>query len=304
MATTTKTTSKKAAAKKAPAKAINSPRNKHAPLNQKSKAQAEAERKKAALAEAKKEAARLERQAEKEAKAAQMLADKEEKKAKAEKHLTTVAKEINTRFEKASKLIGQADDHRLAAACRLAEARDECRASGITFKAWVEENVKKSYKECNKLLQIGAAENDEEGAGAKMLEDMRADNAERNRKLREKKKAENTAATSDKAPTKTKPAGERAVEAVAAMKPAERKNFIKSHADDAGLAVVDKEVAREAENSNRMSAYERAQAAFNRLSTADKIKFVEWADEQIEETDDDGGDDGELEIPENLKRNK
>ena len=60
----------------------------------------------------------------------------------AEKKLSPLANEINVRFEKASKLDGQADDHRLAAALRLNEAKQLCAASGIRFREWVEKEVK------------------------------------------------------------------------------------------------------------------------------------------------------------------
>lgn len=85
--------------------------------------------------------------------------------------LKPIAKEINVRFTKAAKLDRDADDHRLAAALKLAEAKAKCEADKLNFKKWAEENVSQGYETVRKLVVIGAAD-DPQAA----LEDMRDGN--------------------------------------------------------------------------------------------------------------------------------
>ena len=69
--------------------------------------------------------------------------------------LAPIAREINVRLDKASKIEKQADDHRVAAAIKLAEAHTMCRENKIVFRAWCEGNVHYSYDEARKLAQVG-----------------------------------------------------------------------------------------------------------------------------------------------------
>ena len=76
--------------------------------------------------------------------------------------LDDLAREINVRLQKA-------DDHRLSAALRLAEAKELCAEQNITFKAWVSEHIKFiGYPEATKLAKIGGSDDP-----AKALEDHR-----------------------------------------------------------------------------------------------------------------------------------
>jgi len=134
--------------------------------------------------------------AEKALREAEALAKKASKDAEAERfrkvtlaNLEKDAKEINVRFEKAEQMAGKADDMRLAAAILLADAKERCREGKIKFDEWCAENIKQSYETVRKLIPIGVAENEKEGAGKLLLEDMRNQNAERNRKHRAEAKA-------------------------------------------------------------------------------------------------------------------
>lgn len=86
--------------------------------------------------------------------------------------LADLAHEINVRLQKA-------DDHRLSAALKLAEAKAECERVGITFKAWVAKEIHLGYVEANKLALIGAQPDP-----AQALEDHRRRGAERMQKAR------------------------------------------------------------------------------------------------------------------------
>lgn len=127
----------------------------------------------------------------KEAAAAKELAEK----AKAEtlKSLTPIANEIRTRLEKADIEEGRALDHRVSAAIRLAEVKEQCSEAKISFKDWCEErlNTEKftfGYEMARKLARIGSAGDEEEVKLA--LEDLRSRNAASNRKQREAKSDE------------------------------------------------------------------------------------------------------------------
>lgn len=67
--------------------------------------------------------------------------------------LADLAHEINVRLQKS-------EDHRLSACVKLAEAKAVCREEGITFKAWVSENIQfVGYGEAKKMARIGEADN-------------------------------------------------------------------------------------------------------------------------------------------------
>ena len=76
-----------------------------------------------------------------------------------EKHewraLAPLAKEINIRLEKADIRDGEAQDHRLAAALKLAEAKKMCDERKLKFAPWCEANVDHSPTQLQALLKIG-----------------------------------------------------------------------------------------------------------------------------------------------------
>jgi len=111
------------------------------------------------------------------------------KKAAPPKELAPLAKEVNVRLEKAAKLESDAQDHRLAAALKLAEAKEICTRAGVSFQKWAEENIKEvngkevGFQTIRKLANIGEAE-DPKAA----LEGARAAQAERAKASRDRKK--------------------------------------------------------------------------------------------------------------------
>ena len=83
----------------------------------------------------------------------------------AREKLGTMAGEINVRLGKAEGYDGQAetamkkaDDHRLAAALRLADARTLADDHRIGWKRWVDKNIDRSYRDVKRLVAIGSAE--------------------------------------------------------------------------------------------------------------------------------------------------
>jgi hypothetical protein len=138
-----------------------------------------------------------EKAAEKAAKEAKAAAEKEAKeKAEAEKKETAIrglehkAKEIFVRVEKANKLEGQADDHRVAIALNLAAAKEDCKAAGVKFSEWCDKNFAKinlGYEAARKLASAGASQ--DEGQTRLAIEDMRSKNKKANKTHRENKKA-------------------------------------------------------------------------------------------------------------------
>lgn len=76
--------------------------------------------------------------------------------------LDDLAHEINVRLQKA-------DDHRLSACIKLAEAKAACTEAGISFKAWVAEKIQfVGYAEAARLAKVGSAKDP-----AIALEDLR-----------------------------------------------------------------------------------------------------------------------------------
>ena len=94
------------------------------------------------------------------------------------------AREINVRLQKAAEIEGKADDHRLAAALKLAEAKAKCDAASINFKKWCEANVEQKFETVRKLAVVGAAKEP-----AKALADLREGTRQSVAKSREKAKA-------------------------------------------------------------------------------------------------------------------
>lgn len=191
-----------------------------------------------------------------------------------EKKLAPIGNEINVRFEKIAKLDGQADDHRLAAALRLEEAKQFCGAHGVKFRAWVEANIKsQSWETVRKLAAVGGAPNPQLA-----LEDMRKKNAAANKQHREKKKIKEV---------------ERKVfgpaEALLAVKPEEAMRAVRAFASDAGLEVLSKTDVKELKQKAKSAEIVKDQpltidalkTAFNALPARDKMDFVRFAAAEV-----------------------
>lgn len=152
------------------------------------KAAAKAEKENAKIAaKAAKEADKKKAEAEKAAasKAAIVAA-----KAEATEKLPALAHEITERLDRADVAGKQADDHRLAAAIRLAEAEVLTKAAGMPLEKWFDTNIKdkvkgRTFEAVRKLLYIGRKG---EVEGAKALADARSASAKASKKNRDKTK--------------------------------------------------------------------------------------------------------------------
>lgn len=197
------------------------------------------------------------------------------------KNLAPVAKEINTRMEKASKMEDDAYDHRLAAALKLAEAKDACDKAKIKFKGWVEDNVEQTYDTARKLVAIGKSDDP-----VAALEDLRVKNKLANAALRErqsiappKKPGKKAVATGKKTGPVETPAT-RAMKGLAAMDDEAAVNLIKSTAENHGLAVVTADQAKAARRANDKAAVgvvAQLKTLFTTAGGSDQMAFVKWA---------------------------
>ncbi len=146
------------------------------------------------------------------------------------KALAPQAKEINIRFERAEVAETKADDHRLAAALMLAEAKQRCDDNDVNFKKWCEANITKAYNTVRQLAAIGAADNPEQA-----LQDLRAGTAARVKVHADKKKI---------APQEVKAGSatpfKQASEAITRLEDKPALNLIESVAVAKGLRVVSK----------------------------------------------------------------
>lgn len=102
-----------------------------------------------------------------------------------EGELATLAHEINKRLTLADRLDAQSQDHRLAAAIRLSEAKVLCEQKSMPFRKWAEAHIPHAFVTIRTLAKIGSAEDPKLA-----LENYRTKNAEANRELRARKKAE------------------------------------------------------------------------------------------------------------------
>lgn len=202
--------------------------------------------------------------------------DQKAKQTTALTHLASDAKEINVRMGKANKLASDADDHRLAAACKMAEAKERCRESKVNFQEWCAANIDLSYETVRKLLPVGSAERENEGDGQVMLTDMREQNKNRNKKARAEKKEKGKKAPADPDTPKARkiPAGQQALEAMDRMKGEELGNLIKSKAQEAGMVLVPKDQVKAGNNTTM-------EVGFKRLSSKAQMAFVRWAAEEV-----------------------
>lgn len=102
-----------------------------------------------------------------------------------EGQLASLAHEINKRLTLADRLDAQSSDHRLAAAIRLSEAKALCEQKSMPFRKWAEAHIPHAFVTIRTLARIGSAEDPKIA-----LEEYRGKNAEANRELRQRKKAE------------------------------------------------------------------------------------------------------------------
>jgi len=246
----------------------------------------------ASARDAEREAKRFKRQADAERDKTNKELKEVAAKQRTERKLEATATEINVRFKKASKLSGQADDHRLSAACRLAVAKEQCTDVGIKFQDWVETNIDQGWQTARKLVAIGVAENEDKGAGALMLEDLRNRNKAANKKSRAAKGTDDgRGAGPSAAPSAPKVSSfDQVQNALKSMKPEERALSIKSIAGNNGLTVVTDAEAKAVKSRKGKSVYDTTVDAFNNMSVKAQMTFVRWAAAELGLDVSDGAD--------------
>ena len=216
-------------------------------------------------------------------------------------------KEIVTRLEKAQKYEAQADDHRLAAALKMAEVEGkfaEARPKGITFRKWCEgQNVVtpdvrgRSWENVRKLLAVGKADNPQQA-----LTDMREGNKAAVAKHRDKsgKPGGNEGGSTGSTETPF----QRIESALGSMPEEMAANAVKSIADSRGLKVVAKDAP--VETPVTQDAVAQAQDAVRRMTSNEFDAFIDWLEEfeapsPVPERTPETSDDP-LDIPASLRR--
>lgn len=224
----------------------------------------------------------------KQAEAAAAKAAKEEAKKEVLKNLTPLAHEIRTRIEKAEGDEQRAINHRVSAAIRLAEVKAACEDAGIKFKDWFEDRLntdkfKLGYEQGRKLAKAGEAGDEE--AVTLAIEDMRAGDAARQRKAREKKKESsgqighnsgNTTATGSdgaKAPKKDKFTSAR--EALSELDDKAAEELVRSTAAEFGDRLIPDAEYKQWVKMKDLLPLELLNYAFGKLSDKDKKKALE-----------------------------
>lgn len=181
-------------------------------------------------------------------------------------------------LEKADKDEKDARDHRLAAILKLEEARKlveaDGKAAGIKFKDWCATNVKWSPESIRKYLPVAQAKDPK-----KALEDMRAGNKARNKKLRDKKKTEKTKTSTATAALAAPTTAKDVSKMLDAAKPEVAIAGMKKTAENLGLAVVSATDAKKIDQKADAKAFKAddLMVEFNKLKTPDKMKFLRQA---------------------------
>lgn len=189
------------------------------------------------------------------------------------------AKEINVRFEQATKADGKASDHRLAAAIMLGEMKGTCKEKQVSFAEWVEKNITQAYKDVCKLVRISQAKDP-----ALAIADMRFRNAASNQKLRDKAKK-----AKPRAPAPAPTPETAAVDAIARLDDASRIGLIKASAASDGMAIVAKNYLKGVEASaklgksraEKLTGIDNLIMAFNALDPAEQMVLARHAAEAV-----------------------
>ena len=266
-----------------------------------------------AVSAAERKAKTADKKVEVEAAKQKVMKEAQDREATFVKTIKNDGKEIVTRLEKAQKYEAQADDHRLAAALKMAEVEGKFAGAmlkGITFRKWCEsQNVVtpdirgRSWENVRKLLAVGKADNPQQA-----LTDMREGNKAAVAKHRDK--SGKPGGNGSTGPTETPL---QRIESTLGSMPDEMAiNAVKSIADNRGLAVVAKDAPVEAPITQ--DAVAQAKDAVNRMDANQFDAFIDWLEEfngpamvdttpEIVDTDPLGIGDGDpLDIPEALRR--
>ena len=197
------------------------------------------------------------------------------------KTLTPIAKDINTRLEKAAKMENDAYDHRLAAAIRLNDAHKIIKKTkGITIKGWCENNIEHSYSNVKHLTKVGAAKNPRLA-----LEDLRVKNKLANAALRErvakakvKQPAVKKTPASGKKPPKLS-VGERVEAVLTSTDNQHAVKIIEAAAEQRSLVVVtleEAQAARRAAQLQKMSTVDRIKQMLSASRGSEQMELLSW----------------------------
>ena len=195
------------------------------------------------------------------------------------KTLTPIAKDINTRLEKAAKMENDAYDHRLAAAIRLNDAHKIIKKTkGITIKGWCENNIEHSYSNVKHLTKVGAAKNPRLA-----LEDLRVKNKLANAALRERvAKAKQPAVKKTRASGKKPPklsVGERVEAVLTSTDNQHAVKIIEAAAEQRSLVVVtleEAQAARRAAQLQKMSTVDRIKQMLSASRGSEQMELLSW----------------------------
>lgn len=224
--------------------------------------------------------------------------------------LAPVAKRVNARFASAKKMEGKADDHRLAAAIELAEAKQDARAAGINFKDWADREItEQSWETVRKLVMIGEADDP-----ALALEDMRNKNKSANKKLNAGKakgmKSSAKGAAKGNAGQRHEPY-EAVQQDLLALEDKGRAAVVAAGAAADGNVVMDKTEVKDLRSAVKKAggklSLNEVITAFDLLGPRDRMKLLKHAAKATGvslNTDLDGGDEGSREMPDFLKRKR
>ena len=219
------------------------------------------------------------------AKAAEQKAAEQAKAQKAaEKFFADTAKEINYRLEQAEKFLDKADDHRLAAAIRLNDAKVKCAEVGLSFKKWAEEHIKdQTFETVRKLAGVGGT-SDKDGGPTKALADMREKNKIANRAARAREKAKKTqtskpennisAPAKGSAPKNMTPF-KVAQDALHALDTPVAAELVKEEALKLGSVVVPQEEMDRLKKMKAMSSWEAVVVAYSALKADEKLLVID-----------------------------
>mgnify|MGYP003638972038 CR=1 FL=1 len=204
---------------------------------------------------------------------------------KTEKTLLVTAKDINARMEKAKKYADQADDMRLSASLRLAEAKQACDAAKIPFQKWCENHLDFGWQNARKLERIGRGGEDNARAA---LSDLRQRAAIAQKKSRLKKENKQISGPSPETTKSSKTRLEQFLDAHDGMAEGDRKSFIEDCARNMGLVTIPadsyinlEKVRKDWEKQQADSHFRRAKVAFDALAASDKMKLIAYAAEII-----------------------
>ena len=200
--------------------------------------------------------------------------------------LIPLAKEINTRLDRAEVAREKAHDLTLSAAIFLAEAKGVCKVAKLKFETWCAGSVTHSYSRARKLAAVGASENP-----ALALADLREVNATEKREKRASEKSGRTSGQKTQiesvliAPPKS--AFQSALDSAAALDSKSSLNLATDIAAEKGMRVISDHdhnellALRKAEGGRDVLSLERVQHDFDTLGAKDKMALARYAAKKV-----------------------